>query len=155
MRIRPVTLMAGDRFFSEMKESPIATWGFPKDMHQVPIRSGESMQRLSRIPVTPGVNKMCYGTIYKCEIYCRNTNLNITSALNGSIQGSWEGRIIDDRCHVTACQMVDTLDSMGISTSAPQVTAIDPFLCAVIIVAVASVLFGVYYYLHTHKEEKP
>lgn len=46
---------------------------------------------------------MCYLDTYTCSVQCLNSNLNMTSAMNGTIESI---RSIGTGCHVTACELV-------------------------------------------------
>ena len=61
---------------------------------------------------------MCYGNNYQCDISCINSDLNMTSAMNETINGVWwPAGVADGRCQVTACELVEHVSGSGMNTT--------------------------------------
>jgi hypothetical protein len=107
--------------------------------------------------VGDGEGIMCYANLYQCDVSCINSELNITSAMNGGVNGIWWWNgAIDNRCHITACHIVDHLNSDGMSTMHP-VTSNDPTLIVLGIctaILICSTLCIWYFWIRQKPKEK-
>lgn len=93
---------------------------------------------------------MCYLNEYSCTVRCLNTDLNVSAAMNGTIQSL---RPAGDQCRIMACEFVGEIGNGPMTTVSDQIPVFPLKIAAIGIIAL--VVISYWYYVSRKKEEDP